>query len=435
MRAFGRRLLAWTTDERSGPWLLFVVALIPRVVFVVFAHPVGDFIESDMSVYDLRAKNLVRGELGPWDTFTPAGYPAALALVYRAFGRAYLLVGGLQALLSALTVLVTYKLAFSLSRDRTVPVISSIAVAAHLPMILYTGLLLSETWFAFLLVLSAWLLVESTIAASLFRAILGGFTLGVAATVRPSLALVVPLLPVFFYVALRRSAPRTFRYGFCALVFALCPMLIHSAHNSSLLERWVPTSTNGGVNFYLNFADVRSVGFVEGGFKHLVSPIPSRIRHETDELVDRPFYDDGYFYERGVELIAAEPSRLLRVFWSLKEGLGLGSQHYWPSWRRWRYVLPVDSRLFSLFFVVPGVLWLLYSFARGRPFRAEEAGWLWLSTLLGCSVVTMAFFLGDPRIRVPYDPFFAIAAAAAYVELGRHVRRKRRRAKVVTDRP
>ena len=216
--------------------------------------------------------------------------------------------------------------------------------------------------------------------------------------------------------------------GYSALTFALLlpPAAAHSWHHSRVLDRWVPTSTNGGLNFYLNFADSRSLNFKEGDYTHKIMPIPNRNRYEVDELTDRPFYDNRYFYGKGFDLILDEPSRLFRMIWSVNEGLGLGWQAYWPGWTPWRYVLPVESRLFSFLFVVTGLGWLVVAFKRGLPFREEGAGWLWIAALILCSVITAAVFLGDPRIRVPYDPFFAIAASAAYVALAQRFRARRK---------
>ncbi|MGB5810385.1 MAG: hypothetical protein WBG86_07645 [Polyangiales bacterium] len=374
-----------------------------------------------MSVYDMRAGHLLSGELGPWDTFTPAGYPAFLAALYWAFGSVHTVVGLVQAFLSALTVALTYKLALVISANRAIALIAALAIAAHLPTVLYSGLLLSETWFSFLLVASALLLVRAVAIDRVSYAMLGGLLLGVAATVRPSLVLVLPFLPLFFFHGLARSSLQTLRFSVLTYALLLAPIAAHSVHNSRLVDRWVPTSTNGGLNFYLNFADARSLNFMEGKFKHQITPIPNLLRYDTDEFVDRPFYEDRYFYKRGIGLIVDEPIRLLRVFRSFREALGFGQQNYWPGWGPWRFWLPFESRAFAILVVLPGLVGLVRACKRRAPFDSGGAGWLWIGFLIVGALVTSALFLGDPRIRVPYDPFFAIFAAATYVGFAQHV--------------
>lgn len=411
--------------ERAVPCLLFFAALVPRLLFVTLVHPPGEHVVSDMWVFDLRAKHLVSGELGPWDSFTPAGYPAFLACFYATVGRELTLIGIVQALLSALTVVLTYVLAVEISRDRKIGLFAAIAIALHVPTVLYSGLLLSETLFSFLIVLASYLLVRAASKASLGLAGCAGLVLGIAGVVRPPLLLALPWVPVFFLVALRRSAGRVAGYSAVLLAIALVPLAVHAWHNSRLVDRWVPTSTNGGLNFYLNLAEVRSVKFKEGSYTHQITPIPNLIRYDRDEYVERPFYDDRYFYAAALQLIVDRPMRLLKGLWSLKETLGFGWQEYWPGWPPWRVLLGVESRVFAFFLVLPGFFGLGILAKRGVPFRSEGAGWLWIGGLLAASLLTAAAYLGDPRIRVPYDSLYAIGAGFTYVELARWLRTRR----------
>jgi 4-amino-4-deoxy-L-arabinose transferase-like glycosyltransferase len=414
---YDKPLPRWLT-EPGVLWVLFFASFVPRLVFVTVVHPPGDHITSDMGVYDLRAMHLMSGELGPWDSFTPAGYPAFLAML----GREFALIGIVQAALSALTVVLTYKLAMEICRHQKVALLAAIAIALHLPMVLYSGLILSETLFSFLLVLASYLLVRSASKPSLWWAACAGVALGLAAVVRPNLLLVFPFVPVFFFFGLGRAVGKVVGYSVVVLAIVLVPVAVHSWHNTRLVDRWVPTSTNGGLNFYLNFAEIKSIKFKEGSYTHHITPVPNVIRYDEDEHVDRPFYDDRYFYSAALRLIADEPTRLLKWFWSLKEALGLGRQDYWPSWPPWRIWLGVESRAFTFLFVLPGLFGLVLLFRRRVPFREAGAGWLWITALIVGNLVAAGVYLGDPRLRVPYDPFFAIAAGVAYLELVQRLR-------------
>src|SRR5688572_581392 len=95
--------------------LVFGAALLVRLVFVCRFHPPGDFVFSDMSVYEQRARNLLSGGANAWDTFTPVGYPALLAAIY-ALGGSAMTVGVLQALLGAVTAALVATLALRIFR-------------------------------------------------------------------------------------------------------------------------------------------------------------------------------------------------------------------------------------------------------------------------------------------------------------------------------
>ena len=86
----------------------------------------------------------------------------------------------------------------------------------------------------------------------------------------------------------------------------------------------------------------------------------------------------------------------------------------------------MESRAFSILVVFPGLLGLGLVFARRVPLRRGGAGWVWIAALILGNLLAAAVYLGDPRLRVPYDPFYAIAAVVVYAEAGRriHARRK-----------
>src|SRR5678815_611345 len=82
--------------------LFFTIAgLALRLWFNLIQHPPGNFLFSDMGVYDQRARNLLSGHLGPWDTFTPVGYPAFLAFFYALTNRNLVVVAVVHALMGA----------------------------------------------------------------------------------------------------------------------------------------------------------------------------------------------------------------------------------------------------------------------------------------------------------------------------------------------
>src|SRR5438552_18500954 len=91
-----------------APWGLFAVGLALRLWFNFGVHRPFDFVFSDMWVYDHRAEDLRTGQLGPWDTFTPPGFPALLAALYAWFGPRPAAVPLLQAVLGALVVPLTF---------------------------------------------------------------------------------------------------------------------------------------------------------------------------------------------------------------------------------------------------------------------------------------------------------------------------------------
>lgn len=402
--------------------LVFGLALLVRLVFVCGFHPAGDFVFSDMLVYDQRARSLLSGGSNAWDTFTPVGYPALLAAIY-ALGGSPWMVGVLQALLGALTAALTAALALRIFQRPPLAWAVGLASALHLPGVLYTGFLLTETVFAFLVVVACWLLAWSVDGSSR-RALVPcaaalGVVLGAAAAVRPNLLLFLPALPLLLWL----GSGRRWRHALLAFAVVLggfsLPVGFAALRNSRLLGRPASLGTNGGLNFYLNLADVRGVRYRERRTTHRITPIPNLVRFprdEDEEAVRVPFYDDAHYYQRGLALLRDKPSRVVeRGARNLVEAAGIGRQGYWPQ---------PDTRLTRLhrraFFsaaLLPSLAGALLLAARRRWAARENTILLAAAGLVASNLVTVFFFLGDPRMRVPFDPLVLLLAAAGYAWL------------------
>jgi hypothetical protein len=400
---------AWLKAVPGG---VFVLALVVRLVFVCQYHSPQGYVFSDMWVYDHRARNLLSGALSAWDTFTPVGYPAFLALVYALGGNA-LAVGVLQALLGALTALFMWRLALQVFASPGVALAVGVVSALHVPSIFYSGFLLTETVFSFLLVCGAWALWASIERRSRLAFLGCGLLLGIGAAVRPNLLIFLPCVPLIIWLGVgrrwREAAP-------CFLVLAAAfavPVGAAAAHNARLVG--APTlGTNGGLNFYLNFASVRGVRYRDARGEHGITPIPNLFYHSKDEWVKVPFYADAHYYGRGMALLREEPARLGVALRNLVESSGIGRQGYWPgndreSWQQ------LHRRCFFFAAILPALAAIGLLVYRRRYAAPRNLGLAIAASMVLSSVVTLLFFLGDPRMRVPFDPLLILLAAASYV--------------------
>ena len=120
-----------------------------------------DLIFSDMFTYDYTAWNLVQGlpvtgETGlngyhplSASTYYYPGYTYFLAGVYRVFGHNRAAARLVQAVVGTATVGLVFLVGY-LSFGRRPGLVSALLTAVYLPLVYYTGLLLTETWFNFL---------------------------------------------------------------------------------------------------------------------------------------------------------------------------------------------------------------------------------------------------------------------------------------------
>lgn len=393
---------------------LGICATVLRLLFVTLWHTADDYIVSDMAAYDRVARVLVSGLAGPWDTLWPAGYPSLLALLYRAGGGAWH-VGVFQALMSGATCVLVYDIGRTLGLRRPLATLAGVLFAVHVPSVLYTGFLLTETTFAFLLTLGIWSVVRLRATTEEHQkrawAIGAGLALGAATAVRPNLLLSLPPLAALL---LFDGAPGRRRLatvvGPFVLAAALLPGLA-SIQQGQILGTPTGISTNGGINFFLNFGKVGGVLYegVEGSFG--IRPVPNGLAGEPIFSTDEPLYRSAVFFALGFDELWAHPGRLIGALGNGWAVVGLGQQTYWPGWEPVdRFLIP-HTRVFFLFGILPALLGLLGSLRpRDRERLLREAP-LWLA-LTSCVVAGYAF-LGDIRVRIPYDPLLIVLSCLA----------------------
>ncbi len=387
---------------------IFVIATAFRLWFGLVAHPPSAFLISDMGVYLLRADRLLAGLRDPWDTFTPVGYPAFLAALFSCFGRDLRTVAVAQSLAGGLVCWLVFLIARRMGWHVRALVASAL-VAAYFPLVFYGALLLSEVMATLLLVGFVWSLIRASDRLAWFGPC-AGFFLGLAMVVRPNLFFAAFAVPLYFWVASGRSIRRTL---FASIVVGACALpfpALACFRNSVILGRPTGIATNGGLNFFLAHTDVRGARWFDGRFTHAVTPIFNLQHFERDFASPVALYEDAWFYRAGSARFLETPRLAFSSLANLVDGVGLGSQDYWPGWAGHSRWLLAFSRAAFPVLVLPSLLSGLLLLRRFRSLKKRDAEKL-LVVLVATSVfLPMYLFLGDPRLRVPHDPLLILAA-------------------------
>jgi 4-amino-4-deoxy-L-arabinose transferase-like glycosyltransferase len=415
---------------------LFWLALVVRLSFVVFVHPPRDFLYSDMASYHVVALELLRGVPNPWHAFRPVGYSMVLAASYLLSDASVTLVGVWQALMGAALVPLTARLARAAGASRGAALAAALAVASSLPLIFYSGVLLTEVPTSFFMMLGLSLALRSRArrgATRYRRLALAGLSLGTAAALRPNLLLLCPLALLFLLARDGRAGLRAnLRGALLSAAMLLAPVALVSAYNSKVLARPAGPSCNGGLNFYLNFVDVRAVQYHGPLGAYWVSPVPNGFDFTRTEISTVPLFEERHYYAAGLKYLREHPRALLRALRNFVEAAGLGRQLYWPNWPGREGLFRAYALAFSGVALAPALGWLLaLLFPRVRSRARPEA--LLVGALCLASIVPMYLFLGDPRVRVPFDPLWCVLAVLGYQAVWRALAALRRRPRVAVD--
>ncbi len=407
------RALSSRRAEQAITVALFLIGAGIRLWFVLDVHRPAEHVASDMWVYDFRARRLLHGQYDLWDTFTPVGYPAFLALVYATFVKGQAAVGVVQSVLGGATAALAHRIALRVGSGGGAAALAGLIVAGDVALVFYSGLLLSEAPFAFVLALSVWLLLRAIERPGWGSGIIAGIAAGIGTVIRPNLLMAWPLVLLPLWLALRPDRRALFVLLGRLALGALPPVSAAIVHNSRIAGQPAALGTNGGLNFFLNFAEVSSVHYKEGAHTHYIAPIPNLIRYKREYWSPRPFYDERYFYREGFALIRRRPARLWRALDNVVEGAGAGQQDYWPGWPEQDRLLKGWSRWFFRLAIVPATLGFAFLLLSLRFLRKEHAPRLLLGVCVLSSFLVLWLFLGDPRVRVPFDPLIVVLGADA----------------------
>jgi 4-amino-4-deoxy-L-arabinose transferase-like glycosyltransferase len=407
-------------------FVLFLVALQPRLAFVE-EHPPTYYLVSDMAIYRERAIRMLDGPTDVWDAFTPPGYPAFVALLFAIFGRDDGVVALAQAALGAGAVVLAYLAARRLGASPVAALVAFAMLAFYPPLVLYTGFFLTETLFSFLLALAFVLFASAAASRRDVLAAAAGLAFACGAAVRPNLLLAIPLLALVVFV--RRDDPRLRRAAAIALVAAIPVLAAASIRASRLAGRPVLVATNGGVNFYLAHTDARGLRFPAGDAVREISTYTSRARAGPIEELTVHAHDDRAFFRLGVARVRAAPLAAAgRAIAAVCDGLGAGrvggreNPPYWPGWMGHDDALVRWLRAMLALGTVPAIA---HALLRIRAPDEASVPRLVALALVASVIVTLAMFLGNPRVRVSFDPLLIALAAAAWTDVAARIRRSR----------
>ena len=398
----------------SRPWiLLFAIAVLLRVLFVliqVYFHPfVIEFYADDSAAYDRIATSLIEGKgyalNGIPTAYEPPTYPIFLAGLFLLFGRNFLFVSLMQAFLGAATVLLIYGLG-SLLFSRKVGVLAGLLMAVYPHHIFWTGYILTETLYVFLLVLALYLFVRFSRTVQLLPLIGACAALIAAILTRPVFVAALPLLVAwlaYVYSVRRIHLSKVLMQVALVLVLFIVVFLPWGYRNYRQFDAWMFTSSKS-VDM---LAVLTSPSFKGGTGGYITNGIDFAFPPELDvaNLSERDHWQR--YGELARQQFRTDPMRVFRHI----------PQSLWNMWRPNYAGASLRNQLFlvPLYLVVLiGGIWGIVDIVRSLHLRRMPGVLLLLGALL-YSVLIHALLGGMIRFRLPIEPLLIIFAASVFV--------------------
>ncbi len=371
--------------------------------------------------------------------FRPPGYAYWLALVYRLFGRGYLVPRLLQMTVGLAAAL----LAFLFARrpfGAAVGVVYAGLMALYWIFIYYEGELLGTSLEAFLSVLLLWLIIRGWEEAGLARGLVAGLALGVTILFRPNVLLFWPVAAAWLWrrrsvlrhsPSDRNTAGRRLLAGFLlGTALAITPAVVRNYLASG---EFVPIAANAGMslavgnnplsdgtNHYLPYHGVFSSPF---DYPKAVKALEKGLELPTGSV---GWARASSLYAReAVRFILAHPLDFLKLtakkaalFWGPREVSNIKETHFARETsavlRRIPLTFPVVLSL-----ALVGAVFFVIDLRRRKPEGAEarSAGTLVIA-FVGVYFLSMLPFVAAARYRVPALPGILLFAAFGICRIG-----------------
>jgi hypothetical protein len=381
--------------------IVFWTALALRVA-VAFFHPMTDL--PDARDYDTLAKEIVNGQ--PYQTADVygksvvasrmPGYPAFVAAIYAVDHQRPVGVLVAQAVLGCGCVMLVCLLARPISPR--VELTAAVLVALDPLGILFSASLLSETAFAFGMLLTLVLILEVPHArhcALLFLCI--GILSAACVYLRASALWMMVLLPAVLVV---RAPGRGIALLLLNILLVAAALLPWTARNHALLgTSLTQLTTLEGISLYEAVYPQATGG-----------PMQDKIALPPDMVTMNEAQRDAEWKQRAWQFIREDPGRIARLA-IVKFG------RLWSPWlNAAEYRNPIVDTGLTLWHVPVYILALIGMFRREIP---RVLRWALLLPIIYFSLVH-SLFLGSVRYRVPVMPLVYVFAAAGLAAMLRN---------------
>ena len=381
--------------------VIFILAFAVRAAFVLLA-PARPMTLDDSAQWNRTALRFLSGtgfteNAADLDAKRPPVYPLFLAGTYAAFGAENFTAAKLaQAFLGALTCSTLFAIALILCGPR-IALLTGGLCAIYPPLIVYTGILQSETLFAALLALFALMLLIVRDHQTRWPVAAAGVLLGVMNFCRGTI-LAFPLVLLGFALAVPEERRNLKRY-LVLTVISFAVIAPWTLRNLKVYGRPVPVATGGAEMFWFGTLSL----------------------HDQELFGDTPSYrmfdglgpmeaEDAFKKEAWKNIGAAPFTYLLRtacksvVFWVQPVGQKLAA--------RASPVLGIAAYLAHALLIALSVFGIVQSRRYWKHFAL-------IYLIVGYFALVHTVTVPMPRYRLPVEPFVLLFAAAGLEAVAR----------------
>ncbi len=391
--------------------IIFIVGIFLRLAFVLFVPQIE--IGQDAAHYCAIARNIAvhhayLGIDGKPDVYWAPGYPFFIGTIYTLFGVDNSAVRIIQAILSALIVLLVYYICAKVFNIK-IGTLAAVIACVHPGLIGYAGLLLPQLLVAFILVffvflsfLSLWVKSNVTTASIL------GLIAGYAVLIRAELLLLFPVMSALFIYG-SENKRKSIKHAIIIFLIMISVVSLWSIRNFKVFGKIIPVSIHFGDTFWISTWKEEWLGWQEK------EPFIS-LREGKD-----PVEASEAYFKAGIDNIKEHPfiylkmcaKRLYRLWltgYSNVFDFMKGSiKDYFMNRQYAVFFIKCMMLIFNVFIVITGFLGIRKAYL---IFKDHRELILFLASPIIFTVALHFFIYATPRYAIPEVPFMIVFASA-----------------------
>jgi 4-amino-4-deoxy-L-arabinose transferase-like glycosyltransferase len=396
--------------------LIFSICILGLILRLIFIFTFADYIEPKTWEYGDIAHNIASGNgfsrinefsnaLEQTSSHAPL-YPFFLALFYKRIPASAqnILVLMIQALVSALSIIVFYKIAYIVF-DRYAAVFTGFGMALYLPLIYYAGKFTPTVFFVFLIgagILSMLYITKH----DYIKGFVSGIALGLALLCSPlAIAVIIPGLIYLLMQKLTHWKTICIMLGMVILI-----ILPWTVRNYNVHHCIVPITTQFGKNFWIgNNPKATGTDYYKvlthdnGDFILMTSTLDQETSDKLAQMNEHA--RSVFFMKKGITFMQNYPGRFLTLlakkcvyFWWFTPAEINGS------------IQAIKHRTLNMIVYVPLLLLGLTGFILALHKHQKHSG-LFVLIIIALSSIYIITHVGLIRYRIPIETIFIIFAS------------------------
>jgi len=410
-------------------WILPLLLLIGIAIRVYYLAGIADSPEfriptiDSLWFHDRAASWAEGGDLNELDLFRAPLYPLVLAQLYRIFGTSPYVPRIFQFLLGLGSLYWIYAIGRRAFGSSTA-VVAALLALLYYPFVYFEGEILATTLFLFLTLLAAHLLLWAR-KGLLWRWLLPGLAIGLAATTRPNMLALAPFLLLWLW-KMERGKPAAIAILLAGIVV---PPAMALARNAIVYGE-AQLATQGGVNFFIGnsrgadgktarIPGTRDISYNREKYEDTVGLAAILIAEQVEGRDLSASEVNRYWIGRSFQWIRSEPAAAAKLF--LKKIYFLINQQEIPNNRFLREYVKEYAPVLLWVGLGAGILVSLGGAGLLLSLRSKSDKTV-LSLFIAVPGIVVVLFFVCSRFRLPLMPFWILFAAHLLVSAAGRLR-------------